>query len=337
MFVHPDGVNPSSSGMSWLFTTATNRTEKGVEVVGIYFEDNPWGSLGVFDWSCSPKHPCAGGEPGPSWIWTSFFTAFQCNLIEDVDSGGHQQTVMQYVNQTRKLDNASPPLWRNAVYLWNTCAGVWDLVYEHEYRTNQRNCSIDSRCGWWGPILETFSASLPEIDELGFEDSLLLHDGAWSELRPDETDFVGPTLPWKLFHLDPNRGYGVGNRVVVVVAVDIKPGSDRNPVNLRSKGNIPVVILTSDKFDATQVNLETVRFGPSGATERHQRVHVKDADYDGDMDVVLHFKSIDTGILCGDTKATLMGETFSGEEFTGSDVIKIVKCPKNKKNKKKRR
>jgi len=120
------------------------------------------------------------------------------------------------------------------------------------------------------------------------------------------------------------------------VGLDIKPGSKRNPINLRSKGNIPVAILTSDTFDATQVNWETVRFGPTGATERHQRVHVRDADYDGDMDVILHFKIRDTGILCSDTDATLTGETFSGEEITGSDVIKIVKCPKNKKNKKKK-
>jgi hypothetical protein len=121
------------------------------------------------------------------------------------------------------------------------------------------------------------------------------------------------------------------------ISIDIKPGSSRNPVNLKAKGNIPVAILSSDTFDATQVNWETVRFGPSGATERHQRVHVRDADYDGDMDVVLHFKTRDTGILCGDSEATLTGATFSGEEFTGSDVIKIVKCPKNKKNKKKNR
>jgi YVTN family beta-propeller protein len=96
------------------------------------------------------------------------------------------------------------------------------------------------------------------------------------------------------------------------IEIDIKPGSDRNPINLKSKGNIPVAILSSDTFDATQVNWETVRFGPSEATEKHQRVHVKDADYDGDMDVVLHFKTRDTGILCGDTEATLTGETFSG-------------------------
>ena len=68
MYVHPDGLNPSTLGLEWLFTTATNRTQKGVEVVGIYFRDSPSGSLGVFDWSCSNDDPCEGGNTGPAWI-----------------------------------------------------------------------------------------------------------------------------------------------------------------------------------------------------------------------------------------------------------------------------
>ena len=141
---------------------------------------------------------------------------------------------------------------------------------------------------------------------------------------------------------DPVENYDCGAAYVfesssfIDVTIDIRPGSDRNPINLKSNGIIPVAILTTNKFDATQVNWQTVRFGPSGATERHQRVHVKDTDYDGDMDVVLHFKTRHTGIFCSDTEATLTGETFSGAEFTGSDVIEIVKCPKNKNKKKKR-
>ena len=331
MFVHPDGVNPSSPGLSWLFTTATNRTDKGVEVVGIYFEENPDGSLGVFDWSCSPEYPCAGGEPGPSWIWTSFFTNFSCNMTEFVDQGGHLQTIMQYANQTRKLDNGTPPLWRNAVYLWNFCVDEWDLIYEHEYRTNQLDCSIRSECGWWGPILETFSDSLPEIDELGFEDSLLLHDGVSSELRPDETDFVDPTFPWLLNHLDPNRGFGVGNRFVVVtsVTIDIKPGSKRNIINPRSRGGVWVAVLSdtnsTSPFDpSSQTDIPTVEFGPDGAKAiRHK---VKDVNNDGLGDLLLRFKIPATGIACGDTEATLIGETFDGLSFDGTDLIKTVGC-----------
>jgi hypothetical protein len=110
------------------------------------------------------------------------------------------------------------------------------------------------------------------------------------------------------------------------LAIDIKPGNDRNLIDLDSEGIITVAILTSDTFDATQLDWETVRFGSSGATEKHHRVHVRDADNDGDMDVVLHFKTRNTGILCGDPQATLTGETFGGAQFAGSDVIKTIKC-----------
>ena len=111
-----------------------------------------------------------------------------------------------------------------------------------------------------------------------------------------------------------------------VVATDIKPGSDPNSINLKSKGKIPVAILTTGDFDAQLVDPSTVQFGPGAATESHNRWHVKDVDEDGDLDLLFHFNTQDTGIQCGDTEATLTGMTFSGEPFTGTDAIRIVKC-----------
>ncbi len=127
-----------------------------------------------------------------------------------------------------------------------------------------------------------------------------------------------------------DEGFGWDNLAIAEanVVIDIKPGSERNPVNLRSKGIIPVAILTTESFDATQVAWESVEFGPAGATEFHEQSHVKDADGDGDADVVLHFRTSDTGMLCTDTEATLTGETFSGDAFTGADSISVVKCAK---------
>ena len=113
----------------------------------------------------------------------------------------------------------------------------------------------------------------------------------------------------------------------IEVAIDIKPGSDPNSVNLESKGKIPVAILTTDTFFAfNEVNPLSVKFGPGEATESHGMGHVEDVDEDGDMDVVLHFNTRDTSIACGDTEASLTGMTFGGESFTGSDAVKIVKC-----------
>ena len=111
------------------------------------------------------------------------------------------------------------------------------------------------------------------------------------------------------------------------VSIDIKPGSDPNSINRTSGQKIPVAILYTDTFDATQVDWETVVFGPEGATEFHGRAHIKDVDEDGDMDLLLHFNSRDTGIACGDTEATLTGETFDGQAITGTDAINAANCP----------
>ncbi len=44
------------------------------------------------------------------------------------------------------------------------------------------------------------------------------------------------------------------------------------------------------------------------------------------MDMMFHFKTQETGIVCGDTEATLIGETFGDIQFTGTDAVKTVGC-----------
>ena len=112
-----------------------------------------------------------------------------------------------------------------------------------------------------------------------------------------------------------------------VVAIDIKPGGEPNSINPDSKQNISVAVPTTETFDATQIDVSTVEFGPSSATESHGRAHIKDIDQDGDADLVLHFNTQETGIACGDTEATLTGETFSGLAVVGIDSIVTVNCP----------
>ena len=113
---------------------------------------------------------------------------------------------------------------------------------------------------------------------------------------------------------------------LIPATIDIKPGSFPNSINLKSKGVIPVAILTTDDFDATIVDPLSVLFGPNGATESHGKGHIEDVDGDGDLDMVLHFNTLETGIQCGDTSASLSGITTGGQSFEGSDSIKTVGC-----------
>ena len=106
---------------------------------------------------------------------------------------------------------------------------------------------------------------------------------------------------------------------VTTVTIDIKPGSATNPINIGSGGVIPVAILTTPTFDATTVDVSSVRFGPGNAVEAHGTGHIEDVDGDGDLDLLLHFRTADAAIPCGATSATL-----TGTGFTGTDVVRTI-------------
>lgn len=108
------------------------------------------------------------------------------------------------------------------------------------------------------------------------------------------------------------------------IIVDIKPGSDVNPINPGSNGKLPVAILSTASFGASTIDAGTIRFGPNDAEPLRYRL--EDVDDDGDWDLVLKFSNQETGIACGDTEATLTGQTLGGDELAGTDSIKTVGC-----------
>lgn len=115
------------------------------------------------------------------------------------------------------------------------------------------------------------------------------------------------------------------------VAIDIRPRTERNRINRRSRSRIRVAVLSDSEFDPLQIEIPTVRFGPDGAKALSYRV--KDVNKDGLGDLMLRFKVSHTGIACNDTEATLTGKTYSGQKLTGTDTVKVLGC-KEKKNKK---
>jgi len=118
--------------------------------------------------------------------------------------------------------------------------------------------------------------------------------------------------------------------VPILISIDIKPGSAPNSVNCNNdNGVIPVVILTTDDFDATTVDHTTVTF--EGASETHvdrrsgePRRHEEDVDGDGDIDLVFHFRLGDTDLTCESTEGTLTGETFDDQSVEGTDSVNMI-------------
>ena len=115
----------------------------------------------------------------------------------------------------------------------------------------------------------------------------------------------------------------------VAVVIDIKPGSERNPVNPKSEGVLPVAVFSSDTFDATDIDPSTVYLAGASVAQNpdDQRWMIEEKDENGDglMDVRLHFdtEGIDPSQFVGDY-AVLTGSTYGGIAFQGSDFVTIV-------------
>jgi len=131
-----------------------------------------------------------------------------------------------------------------------------------------------------------------------------------------------------IYHDACNPSYIMLPVIPEEVDIDIQPWRDTNRIFLKGRGVVSVAILTTEDFDATEVDPETVRFGPGLARPLFSRIikrfpflALRDVDRDGDRDMVLMFRTQETGIQAGDTSATLTGVSYTDWAFFGSDAI----------------
>lgn len=110
-----------------------------------------------------------------------------------------------------------------------------------------------------------------------------------------------------------------------IVDVDVLPGDSANQVYPNQTGKLPVAVLSSGVFDATQVDPATLRFGVGQAASDDAPV-VSDVDGQFGRDATVRFAVAESGIVCNDTEVSLSGETYAGEQFVGSDLIDASAC-----------
>jgi probable HAF family extracellular repeat protein len=115
---------------------------------------------------------------------------------------------------------------------------------------------------------------------------------------------------------------------IISIDIDIKPGSFPNNINPKSKGKIPVAILSTKDFNAlSQIDLNSLTFGRTGDERSLAFCHAsEDVNRDGLQDLLCHFYTEDTGFQCSDTEGILKGETKDGMPIQGSDSVNIVPC-----------
>lgn len=115
---------------------------------------------------------------------------------------------------------------------------------------------------------------------------------------------------------------------VIVVTIDIKPGSDPSCFNNDGNGTIPVAILSSTTFDATQldpatVSLDGLTVKTTGKGNKFS-AHIEDVNGDGLADLVVQIQDADSAFQAGSGTATLNGNLVNGQPIVGTGDICIT-------------
>jgi hypothetical protein len=112
---------------------------------------------------------------------------------------------------------------------------------------------------------------------------------------------------------------------LLAVQIDLRPDSETNPIQLRSRGVVPVVLYGEVDFAVEYVDWKTLAFGPNAAAVAHRNgPHFDDIDGDGLLDMILHHRIADIGLTTDDIEVCLNGQTIDGMSFEGCDDVMPV-------------
>jgi len=116
---------------------------------------------------------------------------------------------------------------------------------------------------------------------------------------------------------------------LIEVDLDVKPGSDPNAVNTKSKGNLPIGVYGSDTFDVADIDLSTISVECMGTTSDDLGFAFEDLVVeDVIVDLMIHvpMQNFPWGAPRGSlVTITVTGELLDGTPWVGEDVVLIVK------------
>ena len=191
-------TRPGGNVNTWLYLTATNRAQKGVEAFVSYRGQNDT-HFKVFDWAQSDH-----------WQVDVPFSDLSSYLRSTVAHGKGLQTLLVQNSSVEIGRN----LWRNEVLLHNRGTNRWDLIYQFDYSST----TTEQQEGWvgsWGPIVETSQDSYSNTAPLGFLNAMLMaRNGAgqwsnWGILTATQSTIRNDGQGFSPLFIDPNYTFVV--------------------------------------------------------------------------------------------------------------------------------
>lgn len=113
---------------------------------------------------------------------------------------------------------------------------------------------------------------------------------------------------------------------VLRVSIDVKPGDNPTSLEPKREGMVPIAVLSSKEFDATGVELSSIRAGATGTEGSMFRSMKEDVDHDGDVDLLLLFRVADLALTCNAKGITVKGKTAQGRDFEGTETVTMSGC-----------
>ena len=191
-------LQPGGNVNTWLYLTAMNRAQRGVEAFVSYQGQNDT-RFKVFDWARSDQ-----------WQTNIPLTDLTDYLRSTVAHGTALQ-VLLVINCAYEI---APDQWRNQVFLQNRAANSWDLIYQFDYASTNAE-QTTGFTGTWGPIVETFQSPYQNTDVLGFLNTMLVSRdangqwGSWGVLDPAQSTIRNDGQGFSPLFLDANYSFVV--------------------------------------------------------------------------------------------------------------------------------
>ncbi len=209
------------------------------------------------------------------------------------------------------------------------------FLVENNLITEESNCYAPSETDIVVPEADTFTkviGPLADYDGTTPSYALLPNSPAIDNEGKLCTDFNGvPILIDQRGNFRTGCDRGAVDSTGEVPPIELQLIYPETGILPNSGGTIVLAILSradsTDPFDPVwEIERSSIRLGSAGAVPF--RFTRKDFNLDGIADLVVRFKTSDTGIACGDTSVELRGTIINGADFVSSTAITTVGCVK---------